>query len=74
VQVEVPKTSELGTLGAVICAAVGAGYYSNVDEAVARMVKITRVINPDRNRKDIYDQKYTRYLDAINALDTYWNK
>ncbi len=74
VQVEVPKTSELGTLGAVICAAVGAGYYSNVDEAVARMVKITRVINPDKNRKDIYDRKYARYLDAINALDTYWNK
>ena len=72
--VEVPKTSELGTLGAVICAAVGAGYYSNIDDAVAGMVKITRVINPDKNKKELYDQKYSRYLDAIAALDNYWNK
>jgi L-xylulokinase len=72
--VEVPKTSELGTLGAVICASVGAGYYSNVDDAVAGMVKITRVINPDKNKKEVYDKKYNRYLNAINALDGYWNK
>jgi L-xylulokinase len=53
---------------------VGAGYYSNVDDAVARMVKVSRVINPDWNKKEVYDKKYNRYLSAINALDGYWNK
>ena len=49
--IEVPKTSELGTLGAVICAAVGAGYYPNVDEAVAGMVKIAGVVTRIKTKK-----------------------
>lgn len=74
IPIELTKTSELGTLGAVICAAVGAGYYSNVDEAVAGMVKIAGVVTPDSNKKGIYDRKYNLYNNAINALDHYWNK
>ncbi|MEL7659190.1 MAG: FGGY-family carbohydrate kinase, partial [Bacillota bacterium] len=50
VPIELPKTSELGTLGAVICAAVGAGYYPNVDDAVAGMVKISGIVTPDKNK------------------------
>ncbi|NTU75821.1 MAG: carbohydrate kinase, partial [Anaerolineaceae bacterium] len=74
IPIELTKTSELGTLGAVICSAVGAGYYSNVDEAVAGMVKIAGVVTPDSNKKAIYDRKYSLYINAINALDHYWNK
>jgi L-xylulokinase len=70
--IELPKTSELGTLGAVICAAVGAGYYPNVDAAVAGMVKVTGVVTPDINKKEAYDKKYARYIQAINSLDNYW--
>jgi L-xylulokinase len=72
--IELPKTSELGTLGAVICAAVGAGYYPNVDDAVAGMVKVTGVVTPDINKKEAYDKKYARYIQAINTLDNYWNQ
>jgi len=71
--IELPKTSELGTLGAVICAAVGAGYYPNVDAAVAGMVKITGVVTPDKNKKEAYNKKYNRYIQAIKVLDNYWN-
>ncbi len=70
--IEVTKTSELGALGAAICAAVGAGYYANVDEAVAGMVTITKVFSPDRQAKEMWDRKYGRYLEAIRALDGYW--
>ncbi len=72
--IEVTKNSELGAFGAAICAAVGAGYYSNVDDAVAKMVKITKVSKPDKNKKDVYDKKYNRYLKAIDALDGFWNQ
>jgi L-xylulokinase len=71
--IEVTKTTELGALGAAICAAVGAGHYANVDEAVAGMVKITKVHPQDESKKEVYDNKYSRYLKAINALDGYWD-
>ncbi len=71
--IEVTNSSELGAHGAAICAAVGAGHYANVDDAVARMVKITKVHTQDKSKKEVYDQKYSRYLKAINALDSFWD-
>jgi len=70
--IEVTNSSELGAHGAAICAAVGTGQYADVDEAVARMVKITKIHTPDESKKEVYDQKYSRYLKAIEALDSYW--
>lgn len=72
--IESTKTSELGALGAAICAAVGAGYYDDVEDAVAGMVKIKRVISQDKDKKEVYDRKYKRYLEAIQALDQYWKQ
>lgn len=70
--IEITEASELGALGAAICAAVGSGQYQNVEDAVASMVKTTKVVTPDTSKKDIYDEKYARYLDAADALDGYW--
>ena len=70
--IEVTESTELGALGAAICAAVGGGHYANIDEAIARMVKITKVFKPNEARKTAYDKKYQRYLKAIHALDDYW--
>ncbi len=70
--IEVTKTSELGALGAAICAAVGAGHYAGVEEAVAGMVKIKKVFTEDKGSKALWDQKYARYVEAAQALDGYW--
>lgn len=70
--IEITEASELGALGAAICAAVGSGQYKNVEDAVAGMVKTTRVVTPDANKKEIYDKKYARYLEAADALDGFW--
>jgi len=72
--IEVTSSSELGAHGAAICAAVGVGQYANVDDAVAKMVKIKKVFTQDESKKEIYDKKYKRYLEAIKALDGYWNQ
>lgn len=72
IPIEVTGSSELGAHGAAICAAVGTGQFNDVDQAVAQMVKITKVHMPNKQKKDIYDHKYSRYLKAINALDQYW--
>ncbi len=70
--IEITKASELGALGAAICAAVGSGQYANVEAAVNGMVKITKVVPQDVNKKEIYNIKYNRYLEAAQALDGYW--
>ena len=72
--IEITEASELGALGAAICAAVGSGQYKNAEEAVAGMVKTTKVIAPDESKKEIYDKKYARYLEVADALDGYWKE
>jgi L-xylulokinase len=70
--IEVTKSTELGALGAAICAAIGAGHYDSIDHAIAGMVTTTKVFTQDESKKAIYDKKYNRYLKAIDALDGYW--
>jgi L-xylulokinase len=72
--IEITEASELGALGAAICAAVGSGQYKDVEDAVAGMVKTTKVITPDVSKKEIYDNKYAHYLEAADALDGYWKE
>jgi xylulokinase len=54
---------ETGTLGAALLAGVGAGYYSNYDEAsgVALGVNRTRQIDQDPRKKDLYDELFSIY-------------
>lgn len=72
--IEITEASELGALGAAICAAVGSGQYPDAEAAVAGMVKTIRTISPDPGKKEVYDRKYQRYLDAASALDKYWSE
>jgi len=72
VPVEIPAGTELGALGAAICAAVGAGIYPSYPDAVKAMVKIARVQQPNAANKDLYDEKYQRYRKVIDALGAVW--
>jgi len=72
--IEITEASELGALGAAICAAVGSGQFSDVEEAVEAMVKTTKVVNPDETKAEVYTQKFNRYLEAADALDGYWKE
>jgi autoinducer 2 (AI-2) kinase len=47
VPVSVPEITEVSALGAAICAAVGSGAYSNLEEGMKAMVPQFRVIEPD---------------------------
>lgn len=70
---ELTAASEPGTLGAAMCAGVATGMYSDFDEAVSKMVKVVRKIEPDRTREDIYNRKYNQFLKAIESLNNYWD-
>ena len=70
---EVTGTSELGCLGAAMCAAVCAGLYKDLSEASAKMVKVTSRTDPDPALKAVYDRKYETYKKYIKALDCCWD-
>jgi xylulokinase len=52
--VEVVRQEEPGAFGAAILAGVGAGVYESVSSAVARLVRVSRRFEPDRERGALY--------------------
>jgi L-xylulokinase len=71
--IEVTAATELGTLGAAMCAAVLAGAYGGLHDAANRMVQVTGRTDPNPALKDVYTRKYENYKRAIEALDSYWS-
>ena len=72
VPVEIPEGTELGALGAAICAAVAAGCCDSYEQAVDAMVRFARVQEPDPAMASVYGAKYERYRKALAALDPVW--
>ncbi len=58
--VSTPRQSEGSLLGAAICAATGAGYYSSIDAAIKAMVSWKPSYHPD-GRAEQYSRYYTRW-------------
>jgi xylulokinase len=56
-----PKVAEASALGAAILAGLGSGVYRSAHEAVAALVQIDRVVEPNPRRQKLYDQAFARY-------------
>ncbi len=72
--VEVTTGTELGALGAAICAKVGSGDSLSVGEAAVSMVHVGETFQPDPGKKAVYERKYRSYLDTIEALSPLWRR
>ena len=66
--VSVLQTSETGCLGAAIYAGVGAGVYSDYEEAAKRAVYIKEVYTPNPDHFEAYDKGYKWFVTAYEAL------
>ena len=67
--VRVPTSVETTATGAAILAAVGAGIYGNVADAVNAFVAYRpEQHEPDPERREVYDEAYRRYRDTYAAL------
>lgn len=64
--VELTEVSEIGALGAAMCAGIGAGLFKDCPDAVAKCVKVTKVYQPD-------DKKKAEYEEAFNAWERCYN-
>jgi L-xylulokinase len=70
--IEITAGTELGTLGAAICAGVAIRQFASFEHAVASMVHVARTYTPDVTKKDLYAQKYATYRKAIETLGPLW--
>lgn len=65
--VELTEATELGALGAAMCAGIGAGLFKDCSDAVAKCVKVTKVYKPNEN-------KILDYEKAFNIWERCYNK
>ncbi|HOD82673.1 MAG: L-xylulose/3-keto-L-gulonate kinase [Planctomycetes bacterium ADurb.Bin126] len=70
--VEIPDGTELGALGAAICAAVAAGVHPSYEAAVGAMVRFSRVQEPQSDKAALYQAKFDRYQKVVQALGGVW--
>jgi len=66
------QTHETSGLGAAILVAKGLGWFSNLDEAVSKMVHAKKVFEPDNKNvqiyKDLYSKVYAKMYSALKPL------
>jgi len=68
------EVSEAGCLGAAICAAVGAGIYSTIEEAAKKMVYIKEKIDPNLENYKIYSSYFKKYKETYHGLKKIMHK
>ena len=56
--IELTEVSELGALGAAMCAGIGAGLFADCKTAVEKCVKITKTFTPDSDKKQAYREAF----------------
>jgi len=70
--IELTACEELGAMGAAICGGVGVGLFSSFEEGVQRMVRVSRTVEPRKEKREIYHEKYGHYREYIKALRAAW--
>ncbi len=68
-RIQVPASDTATTLGAAILAGIGCGVYRSYEEAVGRTIAITRVHEPDVEKRAVYDRSMELYLRLYENLE-----
>ncbi len=68
VPIYLTKVSEAVALGTAICAAVGAGKFTNLVEAAESMVQISKKIEPNPDNQKAYDFYFDKYKRTYPGL------
>ena len=72
IPVSVSEASELGALGAAICAAVGVGEFASYEDAMAAMTSTGRTYTPDPARTEVLQRAQKRFDQAVSAMVPVW--
>lgn len=74
IPIETTLDKEIGCLGACIAAGIAAGVYPDYRTAIAKTVKIQKIIYPRPEYKEIYEEKYKTYRAVIDGLNIAWDR
>ncbi len=71
-KVETTVNPELGSLGAAMCAGMGAGVFKDINDAIRKCVKIDRSYMPNAKNLDTYNRSYEQWNAAYNLLNQFY--
>ena len=71
IRLEIVRGSELGALGAAMCAGICTGEFADFREASERMVHLNRAYDPDPGLTGVYADKFGQFKKAIAVLDSF---
>jgi L-xylulokinase len=70
--IELTACEELGAMGAAMCGGVSVGLFGSFEEAVRGMVRVSRTVEPGKDTREVYREKYGRYKEHLRALQQAW--
>lgn len=70
--IRVCPTSEVGTLGAAICAAVAIGAHDSLRDGCRAMSRVSREFEPDAGKEGRWELAYRRYRASVRAAADMW--
>ncbi len=68
VPVEIPEQKESACAGAAILAGVGSGVFSSIEDAAGRFTGKCQQIEPDRDKREVYEEAYQRFVAALEYV------
>ena len=68
IPIYIPKETEAACLGSVILASVSGGYYSSLQEASEKMVKIAYMVEPNSKNHEIYKFYVEKYIQTYEKM------
>lgn len=71
--VETVAVNETGALGCAIAVATAVGDYGTITDAANSMCNISRRVEPDSQKSEIYAEKYKLYCKTIKCMDSLWD-
>lgn len=72
--VEVMGAGETAALGAALCAGVGTGVYSSIDDAANNVVRTFRIHEPDPRNSKRLAEAYETHLALVGAMNPVWER
>ncbi len=73
-RIDVIEAQEVGSLGAALCAGIGAGVYKDPTDAVKKAVRIARTHTPNPDVQPTYARRYDVFNYLIDAMVEPWNR
>jgi len=64
IPLKIPVVKEATALGAALLAGVGVGIYPDAPQAAAELVRFERVVEPNPENREVYEEAYRRWQEA----------